>query len=91
MKRRQFLTSAAAASIAAVGASSDYLRAAPEPDAKGREFYQLRRYQLARGPQTKLADDYFRDALIPALNRMGIRPVGVFNIRSVPTRQPSTY
>jgi len=90
MKRRQFLTSAAAASIAAVGASSDYLRAAPEPDAKGREFYQLRRYQLARGPQQKLADDYFRDALIPALNRMGIRPVGVFNITVGPDT-PAVY
>jgi hypothetical protein len=79
MKRREFLTSAAVASVAAAGASN-YLRAAAEGDTKSREFYQLRRYQLARGPQLKLADDYFRDALVPALNRMGITPVGVFSV-----------
>jgi len=90
MKRRQFLTSAAVASAAAVGASSGYLRAAPDSDTKAREFYQLRRYHLARGPQQKLADDYFRVALIPALNRMGIRPVGVFNITIGPDT-PAVY
>lgn len=90
MKRRQFLTSAAVASVAAVGSSSDYLRAAAAPDTKGREFYQLRRYQLARGPQVKLADDYFRDAFVPALNRMGIPAVGIFNLTIGPDT-PAVY
>jgi hypothetical protein len=55
--------------------------AAPQAaGAKGREYYQLRRYQLQSGPQRPLADAYFRDALIPALNRIGISPVGVFSV-----------
>jgi hypothetical protein len=90
MKRRQFLTSAAVASVAAAGASNDYLRAAADTDTKGGEFYQLRRYQLARGPQLKLADDYFREALVPGLNRMGIAPVGVFNL-SIGPDTPAVY
>ena len=52
--------------------------------AKGREFYQLRRYHINSGPQRKLCDDYFRDALIPALNRLSISPVGVFDLRIGP-------
>ena len=44
------------------------------------EFYQLRRYDLRNGPQTALAQHYFTDALIPALNRMGIPKVGTFNL-----------
>ncbi len=59
-------------------------------DATAREFYQLRRYQLANGPQRKLADDYFRDALVPGLNRMQINPVGVFNVTIGP-ETPATY
>ena len=44
------------------------------------EYYDLRRYQLTNGPGTKLTDSYFADALIPALNRLGIGPVGAFSI-----------
>ena len=42
------------------------------------------------GPQRKLADDYFRDALVPGLNRMQINPVGVFNVTIGP-ETPATY
>ncbi len=57
------------------------MHAAPQAaGGKGREYYELRRYQLQSGPQHPLADAYFRDALIPALNRLGISPVGVFSI-----------
>ena len=44
------------------------------------EYYDLRRYQLASGPGTKLTDNFFSGALIPALNRMGIGPVGAFSV-----------
>src|ERR1700683_5746375 len=44
------------------------------------EYYDLRRYQLTSGPGTKLTDSYFGDALIPALNRLGIGPVGAFSV-----------
>jgi hypothetical protein len=44
------------------------------------EFYQLRKYSLQTGPQLALTQSYFEHALIPALNRMGIRPVGAFKL-----------
>ena len=71
MERRKFLASSLAASAMAAVASSEYLQAAPST---GREFYQLRLYRFINGPQRKAATTYFKDALIPALNRLGITP-----------------
>jgi hypothetical protein len=81
MERRKFLASSLAASALAVTAPGSALEAAQATmPAKGREFYQLRRYHFNAGPQRKLCDDYFRDALIPALNRLSISPVGVLDL-----------
>ena len=44
------------------------------------EFYQLRAYTLRSGPQGALLQSYFEHALIPALNRMSITPVGAFKL-----------
>ncbi|HUY12888.1 MAG TPA: NIPSNAP family protein [Terriglobia bacterium] len=80
MKRRRFLASSLAASALAAEASSAYLQGAAVPSKPaGREYYELRRYEIRSGPQAKLADTYFQNALIPALNRLGITPVGAFN------------
>jgi hypothetical protein len=81
MKRRQFLTTSLAASGLAAG---------QQLGAKGRDYYALRRYHLQSGPQEKLADSYFREALVPALNRLGIKPVGVFSVDIGPD-SPSFY
>ncbi len=76
MQRRQFLaTSLASAAFAVAGDIT-----AQAPAAHSREFYQLRRYSLQSGPQTKLTENYFADALIPALTRMGMGPVGAFQL-----------
>ena len=77
MERRQFLASSVAASALAL---SGEVRAQASPALSGREYYQLRRYSLQNGPQTKLTESYFGDALIPALTRMGIGPVGAFRV-----------
>lgn len=45
-----------------------------------REFYQLRKYALQTGPQLALTHNYFEHALIPALNRMAMAPVGAFKL-----------
>ena len=76
MQRRQFLSTSLAASAGLLGASAT--AAAGEP--AGPQYYQLRRYQLVSGAQTKLVESYFHDALIPALNRLGISPVGAFSV-----------
>lgn len=80
MKRRRFLVSSLAAT-ALTGAthSVSATTAATVPAATGREYYELRKYLLRRGPQQQTIDNFFRDAAIPALNRLGIKPVGVFN------------
>jgi hypothetical protein len=75
MNRRNFLSTSLSTSLAASALS---LAAADTKAAA--EYYDLRRYQLASGPGTKLTDDYFGGALIPALSRLGIGPVGAFSV-----------
>src|SRR6202049_878360 len=91
MERRKFLASSLAASALAVTTPGSYAEAAQgATQGKGREFYQLRRYHLNSGPQRKLCDDFLRDALVPALNRLAISPVGVFDL-SIGPETPSIY
>ena len=91
MERRKFLASSLAASALAATAPRSALEAAQGiSQSKGREFYQLRRYHLNSGPQRKLCDDFFRDALIPGLARLSISPVGVFDVAIGP-ETPSIY
>ncbi len=45
-----------------------------------REFYQIRRYSLVNGPQSKLTESYLNDALIPAVTKLGMGPVGAFKL-----------
>jgi len=86
MHRRQFLATSLAASAAALSRDA---RAQASP-AVSREYYQLRRYQLQNGPQTKLAEAYFGEALIPALTRMGMGPVGAFSL-TIGQETPAYY
>ena len=91
MQRRNFLASSLAASALAVGASTRVLSGVQEnATGKSREYYELRRYHLQSGPQVKLVHDFLRGALIPALNRLGISPVGVFNVAIGPD-SPTLY
>jgi hypothetical protein len=91
MERRTFLASALAASALAAAQSSALARANQETgDAGQREFYELRRYLLSAGPQRKLTDNYLREALVPALNRLEFRPIGVFNVTIGPD-MPAMY
>ena len=86
MQRRSFLTSALAGTAAsALGTAS----AAPA-DPPARQFYELRRYHLISGPQQKLASSYVADALIPALNRLGMNPIGAFDLYLGP-ETPALY
>ncbi len=76
MQRRQFVSASLAAGAAAAtrGASGQ------SAQTRGREHYQIRRYQLQSGPQVKLAADYF-SVLIAALNRMEMTPVGALQVK----------
>jgi hypothetical protein len=57
---------------------------------KQRLYYELRRYQLIDGPQKKICDAFFQNAFIPAANKLGITPVGVFNL-TVGPGTPAMY
>jgi hypothetical protein len=84
MNRRHLLKSSlAATSIATM--SSALAADGPEP-----ECYELRAYQLRRGPMLTSFDTFFRDVAIPAWNRAGAGPVGVFDV-SVGTGIPSKF
>ena len=76
MERRQFLASSLAASTVGIATN---LAAENAPTAS-RDYYQLRRYSLLSGPQLKLTETYFSDALIPALSRLGMGPVGALKL-----------
>lgn len=74
MKRRDFLASTLAVSA---GLASAPAKGAEENTA-ARDYYELRFYQLTNGSKVKLMHSFLREAAIPALNRLGINPVGVF-------------
>ena len=86
MKRRRFIAASIAAStLAAAGKSVAHAaelqaNASGDPASPRREYYQLRRYNLLSGPQLKATESYFSGALIPALGRLGLGPVGAFKL-----------
>src|SRR5690554_52133 len=55
-----------------------------------REFYQLTVYHYNTSSQEKILDNYFQDALIPALHDMNISSVGVFKAISNDTSTNKT-
>lgn len=87
MERRKFLISSFAASAMTAGAPASGLGAA---GSAARQYYELRRYRLRSGPQVKLTQNFLRDALLPALNRLDITPVGAFNVL-IGCEAPSIY
>jgi hypothetical protein len=91
VQRRRFLASSLAASSMAMDVSSGRVQAAPQVSGgETREYYELRRYHLQSGPQQKLTNSFTADALIPALNRMGMKPIGAFDLYIGP-ETPSLY
>jgi hypothetical protein len=80
MKRREFIKTSVAASTL-VGLSCAETKARPGSESasqKDREYYELRVYHLKSDADRALLDAYLSKALIPALNRLGCKLVGVF-------------
>ncbi len=75
MKRRDFIALGAAAGLAPFAGSQ---RASAQGNK--REYYEWRQYHLLPGGDTrKNLNSFLEDVAIPAYNRMGIEPIGVFN------------
>lgn len=79
MKRRDFLKTSGLTGAAALSGWSGLEAAAQET---GREYYELRTYEMPTGGRKTVLNDYLSKAAIPAWNRLGIRPVGVFTVLS---------
>ena len=90
IQRREFLKTALAAS--ATTALTVHADAATSSTTAGREYYDLRAYRLKAGASAALLDGYLEKALLPALDRRGIKDVGVFTEieidRSAATSKP---
>ena len=90
MQRRSFVKSSiiggAAASI--VPAISNAMTTINPPAMQ--EYYELRVYTLKDETQQKLVEDYLKNAAIPALNRLGVKHIGVFT-ELKPTGQTKIY
>jgi hypothetical protein len=75
MDRRSFLTRTGIAASAALGGITRLSRAAESDE---RDYYELRRYHLDTTEQKAAFDYFMRHAAVPAFNRIGIKPVGIF-------------
>jgi hypothetical protein len=87
MKRRSFLKKSAVAA----GAATFAIPALGNEIAgiKDKSLFELRHYHMAFGGNKSLLEDYYRKALIPLLNRHGVK-VGAFEI-SLEEPRPVPY
>ncbi len=77
MKRRTFLKTSVAAT-ALTGIVPAGLAASVTEAPANREYYELRAYHLKSATDNALLNTYLEKALIPGLNRLGIKTVGAF-------------
>lgn len=78
MKRRDFMAASALAGLAPL---SSMATAADQPAQRPqRDFYELRLYYLQSPEKKKALVEFLGKAAIPALNRLGIESVGVFEM-----------
>ncbi|MDR3109137.1 MAG: NIPSNAP family protein [Planctomycetaceae bacterium] len=79
MKRRDFITAAAAAGVTAAVVTDVDARPFANQNAKpARQFLELRTYHVKNDDNKKILTDTIDNALIPALKRNGIGTVGAF-------------
>ena len=76
MNRRELLAASGALALTPLSSASELV--AEDAPPSGRDYYELRQYQIETEAQKEGFDAYLRNAAIPALNRLGVRPVGVF-------------
>ncbi len=77
MKRREFLTATCLAGLAPL---SETARAADKCAAAQRDFYELRHYRIQSQDKQQRVLDFLKTAALPALNRIGVKRIGVFTM-----------
>ena len=86
MKRRDFLAASCLAGLAPSGSVAAAQQTAKAPK---KEYDELRLSQIASAAKQQLVEDFLGKAAIPAWNRLGIAPVGVF--RLLERQSPNLY
>ncbi|MFY0652695.1 MAG: NIPSNAP family protein [Cyclobacteriaceae bacterium] len=81
MKRRKFVASSALA----VGAVAAGTVSTAKANQEGQHIIEFREYTLKWGTSSSTLPNYFKEALIPALNKYGVKNVGVFEDNSQPS------
>ena len=77
MQRRKFLQSSLVAT-AGIAVAGNPVIAAGDRQAIQKEVYEWREYEMRFGSDQGQLENYFKTALIPALNKFGVKKVGVF-------------
>lgn len=79
MQRREFLAASTAAALGLAGSTLLSAADAPPPGGKGpRQLIDLRTYHFASPEKMQAFDEFLAKAAVPAFNRAGANPVGVF-------------
>jgi hypothetical protein len=78
MNRRTFLQTAAATAVTAGITQSNPLHAASKTGAKSPAVLEFRKWNIETAEGRGIVDRHLQHAAIPALNRLGIKPLGVF-------------
>jgi hypothetical protein len=78
MKRREFLKTSVVASAAGGLAAAFPARASQAASMTNLEYYEMRSYRFKSDATHAMMHHYLEHALIPAMNRLGSKPVGVF-------------
>jgi hypothetical protein len=86
MNRRNFLATGLAATVATQAMAQPDAEKTPSP----RQFFEMRQYHLRSGSNKGRVGNFLRDVGIAAMNRIGIKPVGVFEAMYGPN-QPTLY
>jgi hypothetical protein len=73
MKRREFLAASTALGLVPLA-----LAQADDSESSERDYFELRLYHIESEEQRSGFEAFAREAAIPALNRAGVNPVGVF-------------
>lgn len=86
MKRRNFLAGIGPLAVAPAFSFGNKL----ETEAEDQQYLEWIKYTLPTGSNQGRVEKYYQDAAIPALNKLGIKDVGVFNVMYGLT-DPSLY
>jgi hypothetical protein len=91
MERRTFIAASTAAALTTPGAVAATGGAPAAESGPGRPLlFELRRYRLRTGTMATRFNGYVKDALLPALGRAGLGPIGAFNVQ-MGAESPTLY